>query len=368
MIRIATAKVTAISVPTRAPVRMAGVTVNSADNLVVCLTDTDGRDGWGEAASAPTMTGDLPEGMAAAGRFLGSRVEGVELAGIEEIPGLLSHPLYGNYGAKAAFEMALLDLLAQSQGVPLFELLGGRKRDSATVLTMIAGGDKATEIANAKAAAEAGFLAFKVKAGIGTPAADLARCRAIRDALGGEVQISADANQGYDRAAALEFAKGAQAAGLDFMEQLVAGEDLAGMAACAGASPVPLGADEGIHGISDITAHHQIKAASGGSLKAIKLGGLLPVMQAGQLMEQLGMSVNLAGKVAETSIASAAIAHLAVALPRLDWGTSVTNQYLADDVTDTPIEICAGHVKPPEGAGLGLKPDLAKLEKYRMDC
>ena len=368
MIRIETAEVIAISVPTRAPVRMAGITINSADNLVVCLRDTDGREGWGEAASAPTMTGDLPEGMAAAGRFLGTQIEGSELFSLADIPRLIGYPLYGNYGAKAAFEIALLDLLAQSKGVPLFELLGGRQRESATVLTMVAGGDQATEIANARAAAEAGFLAFKVKAGVGTPEADLARCRAIRDTLGDAAQISADANQGYDRAAALEFAKGAEAAGLDFMEQLVAGEDLEGMAACAAATPVPLGADEGIHGISDITAHHELKAASGGSLKTIKLGGLQPVMRAGQLMEKLGMAVNLAGKVAETSIASAAIAHLAVALPSLEWGTSVTNQYLGDDVTDTPIEIRNGHVRPPEGAGLGLRPDRAKLEKYRMDC
>lgn len=367
MIRIEDAEVMAVSVPLIKPVRMAGITIAAAENLIVCLKDTEGREGWGEASSAPTMTGEFPEGMVAAGRFLAKQIKGVEMSAPEEIAPVLAHPLYGNHGAKAAFEIAVLDLMAQARGVPLYELLGGRQRDSAPVLTMVAGSDAAAEIANAKASADAGYTAFKVKVGVGTASADLARCRAIRDALGATSQISADANQGFGRAAALEFAQGAEAAGLDFMEQLVAGHDLEGMAACAKTTSIPLGADEGLHGLADIQAHHDAGAAAGGSLKAIKLGGLVPVLQAARLLADLGMSVNLAGKVAETSIASAATAHLAVVLPRLDWGTSITNQYLRDDITDTPIEIANGHVTPPDGIGLGLRPNRSKLETYRME-
>ena len=367
MIRIAEAEVMAISVPMVKPIRMAGITVGSADNLLVCVKDDAGREGWGEAASAPTMTGEFPEGMVAAGRFLARQIKSTEITDHAQVARMLDHPLYGNYGAKSAFEIAVLDLLAQVKNVPLYELLGGRRRDSAPVLTMIAGSDLDTEVANARKSAKAGFTAFKVKIGVGTPDGDHARCRAIRDALGATVQISGDANQGFDRAAALRFAQGAEAAGLDFMEQLVAGHDLDGMAACAAATDVPLGADEGLHGLADIQAHHDTKAAAGGSLKTIKLGGLVPVMNAGRLLDDLGMSVNLAGKVAETSIASAAIAHLALALPKLDWGTSITNQYLAEDITDTSIEITGGHVWPPEALGLGVKPDKSKLKTYRMD-
>lgn len=367
MIQIAETEVFAVSIPLTKPVHMAGIEITSADNLIVCIRDTQGRTGWGEASSAPTMTGEFPEGMVAAGRFLAKRMGRATVENAEAVSRILTTPLYGNHGAVAAFEIALLDLIAQTQGVPLYDLLGGAKRDSAPVLTMVAGTDPATEVANAEASAKAGSTAFKVKVGVGTPKADLARCRAIRDALGPTAQISADANQGYDRAEALAFATGAAAAGLDFMEQLVAGHDLDAMAACAASTPIPLGADEGIHGVADIEAHHAAKAASGGSVKAIKLGGLIPVMQAGALMDRLDMSVNLAGKVAETSIASAAVAHLALALPKLDWGTSVTNQYLSDDITDTPVTIVDGHVRPPDGPGLGVTPFPEKLAKYRMN-
>jgi muconate cycloisomerase len=103
----------------------------------------------------------------------------------------------------------------------------------------------------------------------------------------------------------------------------------------------------------------------GGSLKLIKLGSAAEVMNAGRLMQSLSMQVNLAGKTADTSIASAAISHLAVALPTLEWDASVTNQYLADDVVKNPIQVVDGHIVTPEGPGLGITVDEDKLAKYR---
>ncbi len=365
MFKIATVDAFAIAVPLRAPVKMAGIEVSTAENLIVRVTDQDGTIGWGEAASAPTMTGETPEGMVAAARFMASRLVGQEVIDVATTQHALAGLMYGNDGAKAAIEIALLDIAGKRQGAPIYQLLGGKVRDDARILTMIAGGRPELEVANAKAQAEAGFSAFKVKAGALDPQRDLERARLVREALGRTARISADANQGYTREQALVFARGAGAAGLDFMEQLVAGEDLDGMAACAAASSVPLGADEGLHSIADITRHHEHGAASGGSLKTIKLGGLQPVLQAAHLMRELGLHINLAGKVAETSIASAAIAHLALVVPQLDWDTSITNQYLADDVVSDPLQIAFGRVRPSDAPGLGVTPLEDKLRTYR---
>lgn len=106
-------------------------------------------------------------------------------------------------------------------------------------------------------------------------------------------------------------------------------------------------------------------AAAGGSLKLIKLGGAFQVMAAASLMQRLGMHVNLAGKAADTSIGSAAIAHVALALPVLDWDCNITNQYLVDDVAKNPVAVVDGHVVTPEGPGLGIAVDEDKLAKYR---
>ena len=364
MFKIAKIEAFAISVPLRSPMKMAGTEVRSADNLIVRVRDQDGAVGWGEAASAPTMTGETLEGMVAATRYMAPRLEGNEVIDPNGLHLEIDRLMYGNHGAKAAIEIALLDLAGKHRKTPLYELLGGKVRDDAIILTMVAGGDLATEIENTKQQAEAGFSSFKVKVGVNPPDRDLERVTAVRAAAGGGARISADANQGYGRDEAITFAQGAAQAGLDFMEQLVSGDDLVGMAACAQASSVPLGADEGLHSLRDIRLHKECGAASGGSLKTIKFGGAQAVMDASRLMRDLGMHVNLAGKLAETSIASAAIAHLAVAVPQLDWDASVTNQYLADDVVTDPVEIVNGCVRPTDEPGLGIVPSEEKLAKY----
>ena len=365
MVKIAAMDAFAISVPLKSPIKMASVVISTADNLIVRLTDEDGNVGWGEGASAPTMTGETPESMVAAAKHMLPDLIGLEINDLKGLHHVLGRLIYGNHGTKAAIDIALHDLVGKRTGKPVYELLGGKARDQASVITMVAGGDLEAEVANAKAQAAQGFVAFKVKVGVNAPGRDLERARAIRQAVGAAARISADANQGYAQDDALIFAEGAMAAKLDFVEQLVMGDDLAGMAACARASQVPVGADEGFHSMHDILAHHERGAADGGSLKTIKLGGLWPVVEAARRMDELGMRVNLAGKVADTSIASAAIAHLAVALPQVDWDVSVTNQYLLDDVVTEPLRIVDGRVRPSDGPGLGINVDEAKLEKYR---
>lgn len=367
MFKIAKIEAFAVSVPLRSPIKMAGIEVRSADNLIVRVRDQDGTIGWGEAASAPTMTGETLNGMVAAIRYMAPQLEGNEVTDPHAIQFGFDRLMYGNHGAKAAIEIALLDLAGKRQNTPLYELLGGKVRDDAIILTMVAGGDLATEIENTKQQVGAGFSSFKVKVGVNPPDRDLERVTTVRGVAGGNARISADANQGYERDDAITFAQGAAQAGLDFMEQLVSGDDLAGMAACAQASSVPLGADEGFHSMRDIRVHKEFGAASGGSLKTIKFGGAQAVMDASRLMRDLDMHVNLAGKLAETSIASAAIAHLAVAVPRLDWDASVTNQYLADDLVMDPIEIVDGRVRPNDVPGLGIHLSEEKLAKYVLN-
>jgi len=367
MFRIKNIHALLISVPLKHPVKMAGVVITNADNLVVKIENSEGRAGWGESASAPTMTGELPAGMLAAAQYIATQLIDTEITDANAIHDLLDPIIYANAGAKAAIEIALLDLIGQTLNQPVHQIMGGAVRDSARILTMVAGGTLEQEVKNAQKQHEHGFTAFKVKVGVNAVDADLARVAAIREALGTGVQISADANQGYSPEQALGFAAGAEQVGLDFMEQLVQGHDLAAMASCAEVTSVSLGADEGIHSIEDIHKHHQMKAASGGSIKTIKLGGLLPTLQAGRLMSSLAMSVNLAGKVAETSIASAAIAHLAMVLPTIDWATSITNQYLADDVVDEPVHITDGAVSVSEQPGLGIQISEDKLNQYRSE-
>lgn len=354
----------AVSLPMTRPMKMAGVLITAADNVLVRVELESGHAGWGEAASAHSMTGETVESMMAAIRHMAPSLANMDGADIAAVSRRMGQLMYYNQSAKSAVEMALHDALGKAAGKPVFELLGGKKRSRVPVLWLLGTGSIDGDIAEARAKHAAGFIAFKVKVGIGAALDDAMRTRRVCEALGTGLLISADANQGYSVEQALAYVKAVDGAGLDFFEQPIAGGDIDGMAKIAAATNIPIAFDEGLHGIEDLEQHHRRKAARGCSLKTIKLGGLRGVMAAGVLCQQLEMKVNLACKVAESGIAAAALMHLAAAVPAVDWGVSISNQYLADDIVRATIKVVDGHAEVPAGVGLGVEVDEAKVRKY----
>jgi muconate cycloisomerase len=355
----------AISLPLSKPIKMAGIEIARADNVLVRLSTASGVVGWGEAASAPSMTGETVESMMAAIRYLMPYLEGAPLDDIAGATLRMDRALYGNSAAKAAIEIALHDALGKMLGKPVYELLGGARRETRIpMLRMIAASDAAADIAEAKRCLDEGYIAFKIKVGTGDARRDAQRTRQVCATLGRDVLISADANQGWSVDEAIEYVRALEGAGLDFFEQPVMGHDLAGMARVAAASSIAIGFDEGLHQLEDVRRHHVAHAGAGASLKTIKLGGLRPVCEAAALCASLGMKVNLAGKIAESGIATAAVLHLAAAVPTLEWGVSLTSPYLAEDVLAKPLAFSHGHALVPQGAGLGIEVDEDRVLRF----
>jgi len=357
----------ALSLPMLKPVIMAGEEVRRADNVLVRVETDAGLVGWGEAASAPLMTGETLESIAAAVRFLEPVLRGREAADIAGARAAMHGCMYGNNGAKAAIEIALYDLAGRAAGKPVHALLGDKKRSRMPLLAVVGGGDFEADLRDAEKKKSGGFTAYKIKVGIDTPARDAERTRAICKMLGPDVLISADANQGFNLTQALEFVRAVEGSGLDFLEQPVDAEDLQGMAEIAAAAgDIAIGADEGIHSLDDIRRHHERKAARGVSLKAIKLGGIAGVVEAARLCDNLGMNVNISCKTGESSIACAASLHAATVIPNLAWALTLTHAALGEDVTAHPLPTGKGHVNALERPGLGIEVDENRVNRHRV--
>lgn len=354
----------AVSLPMTKPMKMAGVLIKAADNVLVRVEIEGGHVGWGEAASAHSMTGETVESMMAAIRHMAPTLVNMDAADIAAVSTRMDQLMYYNQSAKSAVEMALHDALGKALGKPVYELLGGKKRSRVPVLWLLGTGSIEGDIAEAKAKQAAGFVAFKVKVGVGDPLDDALRTRKVCEALGKGLLISSDANQGYSLEQALAYVKAVEGAALDFFEQPISGHDVDGMATLAASTQIPIGFDEGLHGMDDLIQHHERHAARGCSLKTIKLGGLKGVMHAAGLCQRLDMKVNLACKVAESGIAAASLMHLAAAVPQVAWGVSISNQYLADDIVRATVKVVDGHAEVPAGVGLGVDVDEAKVRKY----
>jgi L-alanine-DL-glutamate epimerase-like enolase superfamily enzyme len=360
----------AVSLPMKKAVTMAAETVTRADNVLVRVESDNGFVGWGEAASAPTMTGETVAGMMAAVAQMRPALLDRAADDFAGASAAMDARMYGNTGAKAAIEIALHDLVARAAGQPLHALLGGKVRDRMAVLAVIGSTDEAADLREARERFAAGYRAFKIKVGLDSPEAEGARTRAVCQMLkaaGEACLVSADANQGFGVEDAVRFTAAVGDAGLDFFEQPVRAHDLAGMARVAGASRTPIGADEGIHSLDDIERHYALKAAAGVSLKAIKLGGLRALLNACRLCDRLGMKVNISCKTGESSVASAAALHLASVAPDLAWGLTLTNSGLAEDVTAEPLRIERGHVEVPGRPGLGIEVDERRVRRSQQE-
>jgi muconate cycloisomerase len=356
----------AVSLPMLKPVVMAGEEVRRADNVLVRVEADDGLVGWGEAASAPVMTGDTLESIVSAVNYLSSALHGRDPADISGARTAMNCRMYGNHGAKAAIEIALHDLTGRVTGKPVHALLGQIKRSRMLLLGVIGGGDYDGDLHDAEKKKAMGFTAYKIKVGIDTPENDAARTCAICKMLGGGMLISADANQGYSTEKALDYVRAVKGSGLNFFEQPVAADNLSGMAQVAAATVIAVGADEGIHSLDDIRHHHERKAARGVSLKAIKLGGITALVEAGRLAAQLDMSVNISCKTGESSIACAAALHAASVLPDIAWALTLTHTELVEDISTAPVVTANGHVDVLNRPGLGVDVDEDRVRSYRV--
>jgi L-alanine-DL-glutamate epimerase-like enolase superfamily enzyme len=358
-----------LEVPMRKPIKMAGETLTHAQTLLLRLVDEQGREGWGEASSAPLMTGETLGSIAASTEYLVSKFTGLEIAGPSDIAPLQERILVGNSSAKACLETALMDLFAQRQGVPLYQLLAGAATAAQParleMLHMLASGDLAGEIEEARALRLQGYRQWKIKVGSGDVANDVRRVLALGAELKGDV-VSADANMSLTPEAAQAIAAAGVAGGLSFLEQPFRVDMLQAMAELHRSSGLALCADEAIQDVGDIDAHFQAGAAQGISLKLIKLGGTRLLLQAGRLCLSRGMRVNLACKVAETTISAAATAHAGFALGDVAWGFSMSNRYLAQDVCAEPLLPIQGAVVSSQldRPGLGFVPEPARLRAF----
>ena len=169
----------AVSLPMIKPVIMAGEEVRRADNVLVRLEADTGLLGWGEAASAPTMTGETIASMVAAVRHLTPVLEGRAADDIGGALAAMDGRMYGNHGAKAAIEIALHDLVGWATHRPAHALLGDRRRSRMTLLGVIGGGDLEGDLRESAKKKHDGFAAFKIKVGVDTPAMDAERTRRI---------------------------------------------------------------------------------------------------------------------------------------------------------------------------------------------
>ncbi len=344
-----------LTVPLHTPFVTALRSTRALETLVVEVTDADGRRGFGEAPQVWRVTGESLAGAEAC--VLGPLHDVVVRKSVDDLADLLRSvetAVVANHGAKAALDVALHDLAARRLGVSLPRFLGSSRHDVPTDVT-ISAGDEESLVADATERMKDGFSVLKLK--VGTDAdADVARVRAVRDAVGPKARIRLDANQGWTARQAITAIRSLEDAGADveFVEQPVPAHDLDGLARITASVDTPVMADESVFGLRDLSTVIERGAADLVNVKLAKCGGLSTARAMLALASAHGVGT-IVGSMMEGPVGVGAAASLVAAHPTTAVSDLDAAWWLAASPVLGGIGYQAGTVTLPDSPGLGIE-------------
>jgi muconate cycloisomerase len=333
--------------------------------MLVRVADDAGRVGLGEASVTCVWSGETQAGAIALVReVLAPLVVGADPFDTEWIGRRLDRAAFGNSFAKAALEMALLDLQGLTLGVPVYKLLGGRDAPSAEggrgirLKFVIGAVEPDLAAQRAQRMVERGWKAIKVKvARQGDPRVDAERLAAVRQAIGPDVLLTVDANGGYTVDQAVRAAALFEKLDVALFEQPTRRGDHAAMAEVRRRSGIPVMADESVFTPQDALEVIRAGAADVLSLYPGKHGGVRATRDIARLAEAAGIPCTI-GSNLEREVATAAMAHVTVSTPNIRCerfpGDLIGPVYYEAPLTREPLRYAADRLFVPEAPGLGV--------------
>jgi len=385
MVRIGKVETVHIALPTRRAHKWRGLTGDIGGYVLVRLTGDNGLLGWGEAPVIKDWGGDY-------GRYYGETpgttkyiietylapaVAGAEAWNFAGLHHRMDAAIKGYPYAKASVEMAAYDLAGRSLGVPVHILLGGCVREAIPVTHSIGLLPIEEAVTECVQVANEGIRTVKIKVGVESQR-DVEVVRQVREAVGPDVGLCVDANQGYSSPAeAIQTIKAMEPYRLKYVEQPV--EGLMRMAEVASGIDTPVMADESAWTAQDVLEIIERRAADIVSIYTTKPGGLYRAMEVAAVAHAAGLPCNVNGSV-ETGVGNLANIQLAAAAPFVMLSCVVpvstpaeaqhgqlAGIYYTDDLIKAPLELSDGAIKVPDGSGMGIEIDEDKIALYRVD-
>jgi L-alanine-DL-glutamate epimerase-like enolase superfamily enzyme len=330
----------------------------SKEALVLRIETDDGVVGWGESPQR-WIEGQPFDGTE--GAKVLEKLRGWDPFDVER--------LYLEGGIDDVFllsgvEMAFWDIMGHATRRPLYQLLGGAARSKDIELAACMGiqpYDKAGEIA--RLYVQMGFSTLKTKAGRDAEE-DLTMVRGIRDAVGDQLKLRIDANMGYSPQEAFNVARDLEPFALEYFEQPMPMYELAAAAEIRARTTTPVGLNESVTTLDMTMEIIGLGAADVLLPDTYQCGGILAVKKVAALAEGAGIPCVM-HCAHDLGLKTAAMLHIVVSTPVFALANDCTYYGLCDDIITTPFAISRGRMRVPEGHGLGVEIDPAKLERYR---
>ena len=342
--------------------------LSESDQIYLEVRTDEGIVGWGEGNPWPAFSGDTATSVVCVLHdLICPALIGEDPTNLNNIHCKMDALIAGNKMAKAAIDMACYDILGKSLGVPVHKILGGKKRKTIRCFWSIGGStpeESAQEVLDVKSR---GFWGCMIK--IGTDYRnDIARTLAVREAVGPDFPLIADANQGWDYDTALRYGRGVKRADLLFYEQPVKAWDIDSLARLRRNLSIPISADEGVSTIQEAMALVKADAVDVFSIKSSKQGGIMPAKRICEFASENGIRLFFNSMI-EGGITQAASLNVAAVS---DIMATTGHSFFStlrhkDDVTDFADLVVDGITTIPDNPGLGVTVNVDKIKQYESN-
>lgn len=336
---------------------------------VVLRIDTDaGISGWGEASPWSVFTGTAENCASAIDAYFRPILLGADPCAITALMDALDHAVVGAGEAKAAVEMALLDIQGKRLGAPVHQILGGRVRGDVPMSVSVANPDFEEDMEFVLRLASEGVRLFKVKTGFLSHAEDLRRMERLRADLPPDADLRIDYNQGLQAWDALAKVREMERFRPTFIEQPVPRDQRAALAAIAAAVDTPIMADESVFTPAEAIEMVRTRLCDCVSIKIMKAGGIRRAREIAAIAEAAGIA-GYGGTMFEGGLAIAAGLHFVASTPNVSLGAEfyTSTHVMGVEILATPIRVRGGRNVVPDGPGLGVVVDEDAVRSISTD-
>lgn len=364
------------SIPVRIPLKPERRMISAlgrhevSDFLLVHVIADDGLEGWGEATVTPRWSGETcPGAKAMVDGVLAPAVIGCPVDDIVELDRRMDAVAVGNWFAKSAIEMACWDIQGKAAGKPVYELLGGPCRPL-TIRSRFSLGAYEPERARKRAEelVAAGFTTIKVKVGI-DPTTDVERVRIVRETVGPKIDLTIDANGGWDVETSIRCLRELEDCHLALVEQPIPAGDYTGLAKVRKETGAKILADESCFDLVNAWELIRHDCCDAISLYPGKNGGIRKAREIAQFAERHGIACSI-GSNLEWDLGTAAMAHLIVATSNMQVerfpGDVLGPDYHEVSIARNPIKIAGPLTTISDSHGLGVIVNLDVIEQHRL--
>lgn len=342
-----------INIPLKEPFVISLGPIHAAENVVVVIRTNQGLTGFGESSPFMTINGESADTGLVVGKYFAQVLQGKNALDIAERIADMDRVIYGNYSIKSAFDMAFYDLASQAAGLPLFEYLGGSFKPDIYTDYTVSIGDPEKMAQDALRIKEEGYPAIKVKLG-NNGATDIMRMQAIRKAVGPDIPLRIDANQGWGLEEALTTLKGLAPLDIQYCEEPVSRSLFMELPALRKQSPIPIMSDESCGTPDDADRLIRLQACDMLNIKLGKSGGIYKALKIVKSGEAANMHMQV-GAFMESRLAMTAFAHFACCSPMIEHYDFDTALMFSEDPVDGGITYDRGHITLPQTPGIGAK-------------